>query len=454
MEKLMVEKLATMFSVSNVTSESPFFESRERFRFEIQTDLAQCFQNIPTDLNGGINRQSCRRTKKGQLQCRYDCDSSLLDHSSDVSCKCSESIAGVNFNIPCEWSGFPHCAQKTAKRVEKTPCGEISEENGNWGCSDENECQLKCKKGYKLAESSISRRKCSCNRHGCRWSQSFYSKSKSDESENSPRDSAKSSTEIVTSECVKENERDFRCDAPYHPVGQNKCTGMEHGDQCELECPDGFVKEQHGVKECVCDRGGACSWTGDAGTCTADLGELNHFFETFNLDNSLLHRKKCKELPETKRGKWVCEEEKGECQLTCSPGLEPSHPVSLKCHCVGENCAYRLTSGSESTFAPPEDFERELGFSCLEEYEYYDQEEEPKMDTCANLPDVKDGHWRCDSGSCTLWCSDSPSINVDCVNPDLTLESLEPLSCSSFASFQKSPRSHELHRLKYLAKKK
>ena len=95
-----------------------------------------------------------------------------------------------------------------------------------------------------MAESSFPRRKCSCNRHGCRWSQSFYSKS--DESENAPRDSGKSSTEIVTSECVKENERDFRCDAPYHPVGKNKCTGMEHGDHCELECPDGFVKEQHG----------------------------------------------------------------------------------------------------------------------------------------------------------------------------------------------------------------
>jgi len=76
----MVEKLASMFTVSNVTSDSPFFESKERFRFEPARDLAQCFEALPNDLNGGIDKSSCRRTKLGQLSCRYDCDSSLLDH--------------------------------------------------------------------------------------------------------------------------------------------------------------------------------------------------------------------------------------------------------------------------------------------------------------------------------------------------------------------------------------
>jgi len=445
----MVEKLASMFTVSNVTSDSPFFESRERFRFEPATDMSQCFGALPNDLNGGINRSSCRRTKLGQMSCRYDCDSSLLDHSSDVSCSCSESIGGVNFNVPCEWSGFPHCARKAAQRVAGTPCGQISDENGSWNCDEENECQLECKRGYKLIDSSASRKKCNCNRHGlCAWSSQplLYS---TDENE----------TRESLSGCEKENERDFRCDAPYHPVGEHKCTGAEHGDQCELQCPDGFVKEQLGVRECVCDRGGGCAWTGDAGSCTADLGGLNNLFENFNLDNSLLHRKKCKKLPEAKRGKWVCDEESGDCQLTCSSGLQPSRQIFLKCHCgnssdTKENCAYRLTSGNHSTFAPRENFEHELGFSCLEEYEYYDEEETQEPQACAKLPAVKDGRWTCDSGHCTLWCEESPAINVDCTNPALTLESLTPLSCSSFASYQKSARSHELHRLKHLAEKK
>ena len=76
------------------------------------------------------------------------------------------------------------------------------------------------------------------------------------------------------------------------------------------------LKLEKSVRECVCDRGGGCAWTGDAGSCTADLGGLNNLFENFNLDNSLLHRKKCKKLPEAKRGKWVCDEESGSCQLT------------------------------------------------------------------------------------------------------------------------------------------
>ena len=89
----------------------------------------------------------------------------------------------------------------------------------------------------------------------------------------------------------------------------------------------------------------------------------------------------------------------------CSPGLQPSRQIFLKCHCgnlrdTEGDCAYRLTSENYSTFAPRENFERELGFSCLEEYEYYD-EEEPQA--CAKLPDVKDGRWTCDSGHCTLW---------------------------------------------------
>ena len=53
----MVEKLASMFTVSNVTSDSPFFESRERFRFEPATDLSQCFDALPNDSkkNNNIN---------------------------------------------------------------------------------------------------------------------------------------------------------------------------------------------------------------------------------------------------------------------------------------------------------------------------------------------------------------------------------------------------------------
>ena len=91
--------------------------------------------------------------------------------------------------------------------------------------------------GYKLIQSSFSRKKCNCKRHGlCAWSRQplFYS------TEEEPRESGS------TSGCEKKNESDFRCDAPYHPVGEHKCTGAEHGDQCELLCPDGFVKEQHG----------------------------------------------------------------------------------------------------------------------------------------------------------------------------------------------------------------
>ena len=53
----------------------------------------------------------------------------------------------------------------------------------------------------------------------------------------------------------------------------------------------------------------------------------------------------------------------------------------------------------------------------------------------------------------TFRCEESAAINIDCTNPALTLESLTPLSCSSFATYQKAARSHELHRLKHLAEK-
>ena len=111
-------------------------------------------------------------------------------------------------------------------------------------------------------------------------------------------------------------------------------------------------------------------------------------------------------IPDSGTNRWILFSSK--ITFRCSSGLQPSRQIFLKCHCgnlsdTKENCAYRLTSGNHSTFAPRENFEHELGFSCLEEYEYYDEEETQEPQACAKLPAVKDGRWTCDSGHCTLW---------------------------------------------------
>lgn len=387
-----------------------------------ENKLNTCIDLLPTKLNGGIIDSTCREESQ-QLRCNFKCDSNdlentLLDinftYDAEISCRCIEYFAGIRFNVPCGWSSIPSCAYSTSTALIQVndnvaKCGPLVQEHGDWIC-DGNECSLQCNHGYVAKDDGTSMvAKCLCSKHGdCRWQ--------------------------LPSQCGRLNQIANQCDKPYHPVGKYDCSGYRHGDQCSLQCTNEYIREQYGIRECVCDNGGGCDWVGQIGTCTQDFGlSILDDFES----RSLLSSAKCDRLPTVTSGKWRCSDNAETCTLICPPGLQPNQVVNISCVCQNGRCLYSHNTATGSRFALTSDFESTIDFSCTDMYNY-NYYEDDTLDKCMNLPDVQDGDWICSgNGTCALTCSNgtdgtfTEKFVIDCLNSDSTDIDMSQINCTS-----------------------
>ena len=76
----------------------------------------------------------------------------LFQAGYEVKCRCHQTIGGLKFKVPCNWSGLPQCNRNHRPPVPVRPeygeqCGPLSDRNGIWKC-DSKTCYLHCNHGY------------------------------------------------------------------------------------------------------------------------------------------------------------------------------------------------------------------------------------------------------------------------------------------------------------------
>lgn len=428
-------KMLKMFSISKIDYDIIEPSLRKLVKnpiIEPENNLKECFDQIPSKLNGKVITSSCQIDEEF-LSCDFECNSSsdsLLDsiQKMEIKCGCTENVGGITFKVPCKWSELPPCAHRLPTYTSNQ-CGPIYEDNGSWNCENGDKCSLSCNNGYEASDKlNPMQATCNCNKHAkCKWQK--------------------------PSQCQRVNKFKHICNDPYHAIGNYNCTGKEHGEMCNLQCPHTFKTQQFGTRECICDNGGGCDWVGDVGKCiqSIDIAALADF-ET----SSLLSTNRCKKLPTTSIGIWRCSENADNCQLTCPAGMNADKSVGIECFCKNDICMYNHNSASGVRFAITSDFSAAVNFTCsLYEEDSYDGEDyfedpyqKPTQNNCFNLPQLENGIWNCHNGTCSLICSDVTGnkwdeLTIDCLTPSDERVNYDQISCSNTKSrhFKKNPKS-------------
>lgn len=399
---------------------------------EVNSDLSQCYDILPDD--GNLVTESCQQDGES-LKCKFKCESeeegSLLLSPNvkfagyEVKCRCHQTIGGLKFKVPCNWSGLPQCNRnRGGPPVPVRPeygeqCGPLSDRDGIWKC-DSKTCYLHCNHGYIATDFAAKMSpKCSCSKFGdCSW--------------------------FKPASCVKINPENGKCKLDEAPIGKFDCTGNSTGDLCLLQCPADYKPDQSGVRRCECDSVGACDWRGDRGHCEED-------FSFPGLDqiesSSLLSSQKCRDPPQTEISFWTCDAEQT-CSLVCPPGYDTNRVVEIDCLCSNGTCLFQNRNSDDNRFQI-EDIETTSGFECIPLLEEPDSEPDQDLDRCSDLPNIKNGLWSCAHGTCSLSCEDDATglhmdrLVIDCLaqhNDDSI--NWSNINCSNPIRSSKGHRNH------------
>jgi len=433
MKTILISGLAVNASNQSVkNSQNDLGNMLEHMFADIDTNLKSCYDIIPE--HGSIVDNTCKE-EDDTLNCKFKCAENdnihllknIVMSGYEVSCRCHQIINGKRYKVPCAWSDMPSCNQDYVPQIVPeygSHCGVLSEENGAWQCEGSS-CHLTCNHGYVPSdqEAQMSPR-CTCNKFGdCSW--------------------------FKPATCVQVNHQNGKCEVGEAPIGQNDCTGSSMGDLCQLQCPAQYKAEQFGIQRCECNSAGACDWSGDRGRCEDDIQlppALAALAESSAFGGSLLSAAKCKTLPVTEMGFWLCDEVQT-CQLVCPPGFEANQNLEISCLCANGSCTFQNQQSLEYRFQM-NDIETINNFECMALIDDDLPDSvimETGIDRCTDLPRIENGAWNCTHGTCNLRCIDeldSERLVVDCLADDTEhVVDWDAISCNSQSPKQKS-RAH------------